>query len=322
MTSDMDLDLADYDQVDEAEFFMGQRLGLEGQASRAGSLPFIVTLSSSCDRSGSGGEEANCENDFVFLPPAPTGAQTRPTQSPKQMAPSQLQQTSSKSGGSQGQSDEADERSVPAPPTSLPLGSKQQQEPSREQAARASHPLMTISPNAAGSGAMNPFYNLHQMSPDGASSQAYQPFWMRPESYASKPIGLLEANLGNSCSPSHLSDLMHQIITKSDSIYIAIPCAYCPEPKACPPSDISAWLNHMNRAHNCKVCPICNKLVGLGPMRDLEIMRKHVVSHIDDEWLERRSAKTNFSFGLQQQWFAGSRCNVKNPRSIGANYKS
>lgn len=131
----------------------------------------------------------------------------------------------------------------------------------------------------------------------------------------SKPTGLLEINTSlNSAHPDKLADLMRQIVSQSDHIYIAIPCAYCHEPIACPPSDISAWLNHMNRVHNCKICPICNKMIGLGPQRDLEIMRNHVNSHLDEDWLERRAPKVCFTFGLQQQWFAGSRCSVRETR--------
>jgi len=180
---------------------------------------------------------------------------------------------------------------------------------------------MTINTN----GSNNPFHSLQQTvgGSDGnntstLTSQSSQPFWMRHENFSNKPIGLLEVSTSppSSQSANHLSDLMHQIVTKCDSIYIAIPCVFCHEPKACPPSDISAWLNHMNRVHNCKVCPICNKLVGLGPIRDIEIMRKHVVTHIDNDWLESKSFKTNFSFGLQNHWFSSGHCSVKDPRSF------
>ena len=331
----MDSDLADYDQVDEAMYFLTNKLGLDSQPSNGGHL--LVTLSSSTEQPNN--EETNCENDFVFLPAPNNSNQTnsvrqQPTASiSNQIRPDQgnskfeqscssgnrlvknsiacdrlqnLSHTTAQVSLSDARHHQVAELAIDATKTG-PSAATQLQQPTR-----ASHPLMTINSNGK-----NPFSSLQQMSPDKASNQTYQPFWMRPESYASKPIGLLEVSTNNTCTPGQISDLMHQIVTKSDSIYIAIPCAYCHEPIACPPSDISSWLNHMNRAHNCKVCPICNKLIGLGPMRDLDIMKKHVVAHIDDDWLEKRNAKANFTFGLQQHWFSGGRCSVKETRSMG-----
>lgn len=315
----MDLDLTEYDQVDEARFFISSRMGVDGH-DPADPSSLVVTLSSSSEQA-CGSDDANCENDFVFLPPESIEQQSKQATPKARHAINPRNQPDADDRNTDEVARIGQKLNSPScirHPTSLPITGQDDAVSNLQAAARASHPLMTINPNASSS-MKNPFYNLHQIGPDSVSGQSYQPFWIRPENLASKPIGLLEINSTNSCSPGHLSDLMHQIITKSDSIYITIPCAYCHEPKACPPSDISAWVNHMNRSHNCKVCPICNKLVGLGPMRDIEIMKRHVVSHIDDEWLERRSARTNFSFGLQQQWFSGGRCNVTNPRNISNN---
>lgn len=128
------------------------------------------------------------------------------------------------------------------------------------------------------------------------------------------PTGLIDArHLVANQDQNKLSDLMKALVSRSDLIYIAIPCAYCHEQITCPPQDISSWLNHMSWQHNCKTCPICNKMIGLGPKRDIEIMRRHVLDDLDDQWLSARANQFSFSFGLQQHWFSGNKCTVKDP---------
>lgn len=330
----MDLDLTEYDQVDEAKFFIDQK----NQMTGGGDL--LTTISSEQSRSD---EIANCENDFVFLPAPSVTAQAQ-TRSSATATTSALRETPSNNdadsfqvpNGQQANSNAIDgltQQNNFAIQNQQATGSHQLLATGRfssdtlkmnrqdlgQAPQRISQPLMAINTN----GGTNPFHNLKRRSSDASynslTSPSSQPFWMRHEDLASKPTGLLEANSSPSSSQgaNHLSDLMHQIVTKSDLIYIAIPCAFCHEPKACPPSDISAWLNHMNQVHNCKVCPICNKLVGLGPMRDIDIMRKHVVAHIDFDWLESKSPRTNFSTGLQNHWFSSGHCSVKDSQSCG-----
>lgn len=290
----MDLDLAEYDQFDEIKFLMDHNK----EQTYEGASSFLMTLSSTSSEP-SNNDDANCENDFVFLPAPPPKVPINQQQAGLQLSTRSQQQQQNQIQVPQVK--KADFRS------SLEMASEATTFHGTHQTA---HPLMAINSNGG-----NPFYNSQQVSPTGLT-QTQQPNWIT-ESFASKPIGLLDitANIPN--NPNQLADLMHQIVTRSDTIYIAIPCDYCPEPVACPPSDITAWLNHMSRQHHCKVCPVCNKLVGLGPRRDIDIMRKHVMGHFDNEWLDRRANRVNFSFGLQQQWFSSGKCIIKDARLLG-----
>jgi hypothetical protein len=319
----MDLCLADYDQVDEAKYFMDQR-----DQQPAGD-DLLITM-----RSEKNDDLVDCENDFVFLPgPVKTPSTSNTSEDSAQNEINKTEQSDrDKQFADTATVDTNKQPKTIATPDQLDNRSHKQNFFGNTNAdaskfkgqdlgiavtspVRVAHPLMTINTNNGD----NPFRTLHSTSSEasGAISSSVlssTPLWKKYESLIRKPIGLLEQ--GNSGeNASHLSNLMQQIVTKSDSIYIAIPCAFCFEPNACPPSDISAWLNHMNRVHNCKVCPICNKLVGLGPTRDIEIMQKHVISHINNDWLESTSFKPNFSFGLQNHWFSSGLCSVKDPRS-------
>lgn len=311
--SRMDLDLTEYDQFDEIKFLTNK----DQQQHHEGPSSILVTLSSSSSEpSASSHDDTNCENDYVFLPSPPSISTS--SSSTSKLDPPNKQQTAARSHSNQPSSRLTKAEGLRA---SLETGTDVASLYGHQQRL-PNHPLMTINSNGG-----NPFCNLQQVSPDSVQLPpaplpltSQQPSWLRPisETLSSKPIGVLDISANVPSNPNHVAALMHQIITKSDSIYIAIPCDYCLEPVACPPSDISAWLNHMSGQHNCKVCPVCNKLVGLGPRRDLEIIRRHVMGHFDDDWLERRALKTNFTHGLQQYWFSGGRCTIKEPRSLGA----
>lgn len=278
---------------------------------------FLVTLSSGDSDATNTTDDTNCENDFVFLPAPPpplpsmppvTGAANNQqleennaksivptTRSQQQYRPSTLQSS---------------KRSEFKLPLEVASDATTYYNNNHFQSQTATHPLMAINSN----GGNNPFFGLQQVGSENTGAITQQPIW------TSKPVGLLEACSNIVENPSKLSDLIHQIVTRADSIYIAIPCAHCHEQIACLPTDISAWLNHMSMLHNCKVCPICNKMIGLGPVRDIEIMRKHVINHLDNEWLNHRASKVDFSFGLQKQWFLGGRCTIKNIRSMTHRY--
>lgn len=306
----MDLDLAEYDQIDEIKF-----LENNDQSDSEGSTKYLVTLSS-CSNQVSF-DDANCENDFVLLPPPSKTTSTKvrvqnnsgnqrnemPTTSPDKPTQSR---TSSPS-----KSPLKDPIEVGRPALAI----NHAEQPSRTRLVSPQYsPLITINSNIS---AHNPFGNYQQVSLAKGSENTViqrQPLSSRPELSLSKPTGLLEMNSTAFTNPNKLAELMQQIVTRSDSILIAIPCAYCHELITCPPSDISAWLNHMNKLHNCKVCPMCDRMIGLGPRRDLGIMRTHVIEHLDDAWLEQRATKISFSQGLQQHWFLGSRCNIRDPR--------
>lgn len=321
----MDFDLAEYDQVDDTKSMLEnhENLYYDGSSSK-----FLVTLSSCSDQASV--EDANCENDFVFLP-APTKpfVLQRDTQS-SQAASNSTALPAAQAHPAQGITTAT--TSISPSTTSIrsqnanPMAITRQPEPRTQQVSfseinqtqqqQAAHPLNAISTNSK-----NPFGNFQQDSPMNQTlvqQQQQQPQvdstrLLVTETCASKPIGPLEV-LPATTNPNKLADLMQQIVTRSDLIFIAIPCAYCHEPVVCPPSDISNWLNHMSKQHNCKVCPICTRIIGLGPRRDIEIMKKHVIEHLDEEWLERRASRVSFTFGLQQQWFSGNRCSVKDPR--------
>ena len=64
------------------------------------------------------------------------------------------------------------------------------------------------------------------------------------------------------------------------------------------------WLDHVNEAHNCKLCLICHKLVGLGQQQNLDQIQKHVNTHISEDWLESVAAATGLNknrFSSEQQ---------------------
>lgn len=289
----MELDLSEYDQVDEIKLI---RESHNRSCNVAGSTPIkFIAASSSCSDQASF-EEANYENDFVFLP-APTQSTVGRAQQINQQA-----------------------KIVPQSTTGSQLGNSTTSKVSlfehtfshQQVTPIVTRPLMITQVDNI---ANNPFGDLHQKPTITGAEESYQQHQatvsLKGETCASKPAGLLEVCPNTASNPDKLTDLMRQIVTKSDRIYIAIPCAYCHEQIACPPTDISSWLNHMSYLHNCKLCPICNKMIGLGPRKAIEIMKRHVMDHLDNEWLERRAMKVNFSFGLQQQWFSGSRCSVR-----------
>lgn len=289
----MELDLSEYDQVDEIKFIRES----QNQLGNAAGLSSKFATSSSCSDQATL-EEANYENDFVFLT-MPEQASVRVQQA------SQQARIATQVPGSQASNPTApNNQSLQQPSTC----SHQQVSPSVTRA------LMAIQTDNVSN---NPFGNIRARSfagEDDVCQLQRTTASMKSESCISKPFGLLEVCPNTAGSHNKLADLMRQIVTKSDLIYIAIPCAYCHEQIVCPPSDISSWLDHMSCQHNCKLCPICNKMIGLGPTRAIDIMKRHVLEHLDDDWLERRATKVNFSFGLQQQWFSGSRCSVRDER--------
>lgn len=322
----MDFDLAEYDQVDDTKLMLEnhENMYCDGSSSK-----FLVTISSCSDQASI--EDANCENDFVFLPaPAkpfvlqqetpPSQATSNSTESPVTSAdPTQAissETTSISQPTASIRSQNAESMAIARQPESKiqQANSSEMNQTCQQQVA---HPLNAISTNS-----INPFGNYQSQQDSSSLNQPllrqHQPVestrnLVVNEICASKPTGPLEV-LPAITNPNKLADLMQQIVTRSDLIFIAIPCAYCHEPVVCPPSDISSWLNHMSKQHNCKVCPICTRMIGLGPRRDIEIMKKHVIEHLDEEWLERRASRVSFTFGLQQQWFSGNRCSVKDPR--------
>lgn len=311
----MDLDLAEYDQIDEIKFIENhQRSSSEGSA--------LVTLSSCSNQISL--DDGNYESDFVFLPSPPSLSPTSNDSSESSNKPadvsSDYKQTSpmivTTSPVATALSIPSDKASVIDATKLIPSGSSAPELLARSRPTQVakSGPLLTICNNA---NAHNPFGNYSQVSlSKGIENMVSQrqARSSRPELSLSKPIGLLEMNSIASSNPGKLADLMQAIVTRSDVIQIAIPCAYCHELVTCPPSDISPWLNHMNKYHNCKVCPICNRLIGLGPRRDLDIMRSHVVEHLDETWLDQKASRVSFSHGLQQHWFQGSRCSVRDTR--------
>lgn len=300
----MDLDLTEYDQVDEFKLIMDNQNQLYCDNSK-----FLVTLSSCSDQASV--DETNYENDFVFLP--------APLQKQQQQSPTILSKSQSAT------------KTIATTTTAIePKQTTHLRNEITETGSSANvdnktiqYPLLSLNNNG-----INPFGNYqqtHNHQVVGLKSQQSNnnsQFNKRPieGSYALsiKPYGIIEQPETSHLvsSANKLADLMQQIVAKSDLIYIAIPCAYCPynEPVACPPSDISNWINHMWLQHNCKICPICNRLVGLGPNRDINVMRKHVIEHLDDDWFDKRASRVSFTFGLQQKWYSGSRCSIKDPR--------
>jgi len=277
----MDLNLDDYDQMDEVKFSTNNNEQLFPDCC---SPNLLVTLSSSSDQTS---DDTNCENDFVFIPAPP-----KPTSESHKHAQFGSSSTQSQSHAAR-------------KPDLCTLGASRAEMDGRQ----LGQPLNAISNNGN-----NPFGNSRQ-STSAESSNARQLFsTAREATSADKPIGILSVSPNIGGNPNNLADLMQQIVARSDLIFIAIPCVYCQQPVACPPSDISSWLNHMSKQHNCKLCPVCNKLVGLGPKRDVGIMKSHVLEHFDSEWLERRPLRATFTYGLQQQWFSGARCSVRESR--------
>lgn len=331
----MELDLSEYDQVDDTKLMLEnhENMYCDGSSSK-----FLVTISS-CSTDQASVEDANCENDFVFLP-APTKPfvlqrETQPSQTSfnsaivtstgnapisatltTATATTTVTTTTTTTSTESTPSQNANSTPITKQPESRTQQVSSSETQSQTHQQQVAYPLNVISTNSN-----NPFGNYkqdcslvnHQQQVLQQQQQETSTRQLSNETCASKPIGLLEV-LPAITNPNKLADLMQQIVTRSDLIFIAIPCAYCHEPVACPPSDISSWLNHMSKQHNCKVCPICTKMIGLGPRRDIEIMKRHVIEHLDEEWLERRASKVSFTFGLQQQWFSGNRCSVKDPR--------
>lgn len=339
----MDVDLSEYDQIDEIKLLQDNHEKIFGSATKPSSL--LETLSSNSggtDTTQNAYDEANCENDFVFLPAPPqptTAAISAPNAQPQQLkTPTQLPQ--SQLSHHQQQQQQQPPRSQPtvvitAPYATQVLRTNPMSEPARQTTC---HPLVAINNNTK-----NPFCQpvstpgqeiiglrpiKHQVPNVAApvTTTSARPVVSAATSIASgrivesfvynKPVGILEMSLSSmSANPDKTSYLLQQIVARADTIDIVIPCHFCHEPIVCPPKDISAWLNHMSTFHNCKTCPICDKLIGLGPRKDVGIMRKHVISHSDNEWLERRAQQACVTFGLQQQWFSSSRCSVKETRN-------
>lgn len=335
--SDMDLDLSEYDQVDEVKSLaawatMGPHIPSNNSNNNSNKRDSPASTNSDPTSTNNNDDNSASENDFVFLPAPPRQheSQTQQTTDTGDMASIQSSQVKPSSDGIhevrkaqsytivgpnclphiQDQSTKlSDIEQQYRSTTTTSYNNNNNYVPVRSQPV-PSTPLSIINANLGlVCNNNNPFDN-------NANCLKQQQQINNAIGSPSKPIGVLEVSSSVNVSGTikKLDDLMHQIVTRSDLIYIEIPCAYCHEPVACPPTDISAWLNHMSRAHNCKVCPICNKMIGLGPRCDLDIMRRHVVAHLDDDWLNRRAARTNFTFGLQQQWFSGSRCNVKDAK--------
>lgn len=302
VNEEMDLDLSEYDQVDEVKSVAWQPQNLFTPQNTGNKNNTVSSSSNNNNNIAVGGansseDSSSCENDFVFLPAPPSRNQPVELKQPSNLK----QQLADQPAHKPIDYEQTDQSKL------SPIGFRSTQASNNNLIVRsqptASLPLSTRNANLSpATGNNNPFDS-------NANCHLPQSIVGSP----SKPIGLLEVSSSANFAGAtgKLDDLLHQIVTRSDMIYIAIPCAYCHEPIACPPSDISAWLNHMSRVHNCKACPICNKMIGLGPRRDIEIMRRHVLAHLDEEWLNRRANQTNFTFGLQQQWFSGSRCTVK-----------
>lgn len=345
-----DLDLAEYDQVDE------YKQVIENQNQNK----FVETLSSGSDHQASI-EEINCENDYVFLPPAPqtekkaqeatsselvsNGKNRRGKASDNQNDEPQDESSADQFSSASGQPTGAQTLCRPLNESSVtnsnnPFGSKQidprilaqitcissldsikrpfqYQQPQQQHA----HSQQVQSQSLSQIQLLQKSQQIRTAAIQQQSPQSHQPFSLPTfDDYfgkcPSKPLGVIKPSL--SASPnqeaSQVHDLMQQIVSKSDSILISINCTYCSAPIVCPPSDISGFINHMNSSHNCKICPICEKFVGLGLGKDISVMQRHVVEHFDHEWLEKKSKRINFTYGLQQQWFPGSRCKVKDPR--------
>lgn len=310
----MDLDLAEYDQIDEIKFLENhQRSGSEGST--------LVTLSSCSNHFSS--DDGNYEGDYVFLPsPAgsipPNDDSIELSHKPIDGSTVNSQQISSLGSATAPTTSVVSDKTDTIDACKIVTGgphSVNSTAEARISQVTKSGPLLAINNNTS---AHNPFGNFSQMSLSRGIENMVaqrQQRYTRPELSLSKPIGLLEMNSLASPNPAKLADLMQAIVTRSDMIQIAIPCAYCHELVSCPPSDISPWLNHMNKFHNCKACPICNRLVGLGPRRDLDVMRSHVVEHLDESWLDQKASRVSFSHGLQQHWFLGNRCDVRDTRT-------
>lgn len=294
----MDSEFTDYDQLHEAKLMLDNREHIchDGSTSR-----FLVTLSSCSDQGSS--EEATSDNDFVFLPAPIQNYETRNQQ--------QQRREFTEPAVAHRSNCEAIFRSeLKVHRNNKDLSLKQ------SASGLPTNPLLAINRNP--NQGNNPFGNAPQsprIDPMGSGASRKQrysdsAFECVPDSI--KPIGILE--LSPAIANNKMAELMQQIVIRSDSISIAIPCNYCFEPVSCPPADVSNWLDHMSTQHNCKVCPICDRLVGLGPTRDLEIMRRHVVEDLDENWLEKRASRVTFTFGLQQQWFSGNQCAIKEPK--------
>lgn len=306
----MELDLSEYDQMEEII------TGKEKYFQNDSTSKLVVTLSSEFGHTNSECE-TNCENDFVFLPSfANDDDNSSPRADPiaKPVAIANSRPTNNHDTSS----------SSCRPPLEASINTNNQNRPlakrlditDRDNLEPATCSIEINKKSNSMVTWQQPYVNNNSVgssvsSPMGAR---YNRFVL-----ANKPVGPIKSPVNQDEWMSHsnrsyankLADLMQQIVTRSDLIQISIPCQFCDYQIPCPPSDISSWLNHLNRSHCCKVCPICNRLVGLGPQRDLEIMRKHVYEHIDTDWLDARPNRVNFSFGLQQHWFSGYNCSVR-----------
>lgn len=304
----MDLDLTEYDQVDEIKSLM-----MDNPPGEMCSK-FIVTMSSCSDQTSI--DEANCENDFVFLPGPPPIATSSCNQSTMNLNQQKAPDATHQQQVTRSQTSAIDKggqqlaRPLVSLKTSCGNGISGGGVGGSAIATSGSAIATSGNPFSPAPDSLTPALHYHYQAPTLASATSLQKH--QATGSPDKPLGLLvpSAAIINS-NPNKLAELMQQIVIRSDLICIEIPCSYCIEPIACPPSDISSWLNHMSKQHNCKLCPVCNRLVGLGPFRDVEVMRRHVIEHLDSEWLEQPAARYNFTFGLQKQWFSGSRCSVK-----------
>lgn len=285
----MDVDLSEYDQMEEIT--SGKDVYFQSSSK------VLVTISSGSNQDSSS-IDTNCENDFVFLPSFPNTLNQQNLTQTKQNERSSLGTAQYNDNDKSRKNNENKNSGI----SSKKVEDRVNKGP-LEVTTRGNSMLR---------------WQEHQLTT--TSSQARRE---TDNLGYSKPIGVIRhpAILIDQLinypgrSTNKLAELMQQIVTKSDLINISIPCQFCAELTDCPPSDISSWLNHMNLMHNCKVCPVCNQLVGLGPRREAEVMRAHVNEHFDDEWLEAKPTKTNFSFGLQQQWFSGYKCAVRENHS-------
>lgn len=369
----MDIDLADYDQVDEVKAILSNK-----QLASAFAGHLVETLSSSMGQTNTYDESVQCENDFVFLP-TPSEQQQVDHQKHHSTATGVFGTTNNNNNNNTNindsdddkRSDSNQEKVKQAKSTinrledssdhSFTLGTTTSRTKSQTIQAFSQHTnnTGTTNPFAIGKGIKSVSLvcppslderqrfnreqlattstNLHtthhilQQVQNQQQSQTQQnqrqqqqqaiPMltrWTQPaviECFGPvKPIGVIEivSNVNEKDETKRVSNLMQQIVTKADSIRIDIPCAFCRERVPCLPSDISYWLDHMDIIHNCKCCSICNKLVGLGPKRDLRLMHEHVIEHFNSSWLQQRAVKSNFTFGLKQQWFSGVRCNIIN----------
>lgn len=285
----MDLDLSEYDQIEEiAE-------GTEKLFPGDIDSKLLVTLSSGSDRASLDGD-INCENDFVFLPSLSSAIEATEFR---------FKQVSSASSSLEQATRHASQKKTDSCCSIRTwLGS-------RKESSRSRGPLeinTTSNSIRCMRAPMMPSTDLTGRR----NTESFGPVM---------PIGVIkyppifndDGLLGrpDRSKTNKLAELMQQIVIRSDTILIAIPCQLCHDQIACPPSDISAWLNHMGKQHNCRVCPICNRLIGLGPLKELEIMRLHVIEHFDEEWLDGLANKINFTFGLQQHWFSGYKCSIR-----------